>query len=332
MSHPATRVLTALELLQSRAHLSGTELAARLEVDPRTVRRYIATLQALGVPVESEPGRYGGYRLRPGYKLPPMMFTEDESLALVFGLLLSRRQTFGDAIAIEGALAKIDRVLPERLRARVQAIQGTLAFTPVRGVGRLVDPAKLLELSSAAQDARRIWLCYRGPDDVTEREIDPYGVVHHRGQWYVVAYCHLREDVRMFRLDRMLELQARAATFARPVDFDCVAYVLEALATLPWGWPTEVLLELPIDEVRRRLAPDFGTLEETPHGVLLRTQVGALDWFARTLVQLECPFRIQHPPELNEAVRHLARSLMRQAARKPRPLRGRWRAKARGSA
>ena len=319
MSHPTTRVLTVLELLQSRSHLSGADLAQRLEVDRRTVRRYVSTLQDLGVPVESESGRYGGYRLRPGYKLPPMMFTEDEALALIFGLLLSRRVAFGDATAIEGALAKIDRVLPDRLRGRVQAIQGTLAFTPVRGFGPVASPAVLLELTSAAQATRRVWLRYAGPDAVTEREIDPYGVVHHRGRWYAVGFCHLRLAVRMFRLDRVAELRPRDASFARPIDFDCVAYVLESLATVPWGWPIEVLLELPLEEVKRRLAPDIGTLEATPHGVRLRTQAEELDWFARLLVELACPFRIQHPPELNEAVRQLARTLRRQAGRAPRP-------------
>jgi predicted DNA-binding transcriptional regulator YafY len=225
---------------------------------------------------------------------------------------------FGDATAIEGALAKIDRVLPDRLRGRVQAIQGTLAFTPVRGFGPVADPATLLALTSAAQATRRVWMRYGGLDEVTEREIDPYGVVHHRGQWYAVAYCHLREDVRTFRLDRVQALEQREELFARPVDFDCVAHVLQSLATMPWGWPVEVLLELPLADVQRRLAPDLGTLVETPQGVLLRTQAGELDWFARLLVQIECPFRILHPPELNEAVRKLARRLSRQAARAPR--------------
>src|SRR5207302_5339498 len=111
--HPTTRVLTVLELLQARARLNGSELAERLEVDRRTVRRYVNTLQELGVPVESESGRYGGYRLRPGYKLPPMMFNEEEALALILGLLASRRAGLLDAApAVEGALAKIDRVLP----------------------------------------------------------------------------------------------------------------------------------------------------------------------------------------------------------------------------
>jgi predicted DNA-binding transcriptional regulator YafY len=319
--HPTTRVLTVLELLQSRPRLSGGELAQRLEVDRRTVRRYISMLQELGVPVESEPGRYGGYRLKPDYKLPPMMFTEEEALALILGLLISRRVGFGEtAPAIEGALAKIDRVLPDRLRGRVQAVQGALTFTPMRGFGGLTDPSALLALSTAAQDNRRVWIRYRGADDQTERAIDPYGVVHHRGRWYIVGWCHLRADVRMFRLDRVLALELLEDVFSRPFNFDCAGFVLQSLARVPWGSPIEVLLEIPIAEARRRVAADLGTLEETSDGVLLRTQADALDWMARLLVQIDCPFRIQHPPELRDAVRKLAREVSRQARRAPRRL------------
>jgi predicted DNA-binding transcriptional regulator YafY len=318
MYHPTTRVLTVLELLQSRSRLSGAELAERLEVDRRTVRRYVSTLQDLGVPVESEAGRYGGYRLRPGYKLPPMMFTEEEALALILGLLLSRGVGFGNAVpAVEGALAKLDRVLPDRLRGRVQAVQGALAFTQMRNPTRLADPATLLTLSAAADQNHRVWMRYRGAADETERDIDPYGVVHHRGRWYVVGWCHLREDVRMFRLDRVLALEPREDIFARPFDFDCAAYLLQSLATIPWGWPIEVLLEMSLEEAQRRIAPDLGTLHATPDGVLLRTQADELEWMARLLVEIGSPFRIQHPPELREAVRRLARDLARQARRGP---------------
>ena len=319
MYHPTTRVLTVLELLQSRPQLSGADLAERLEVDRRTVRRYVRTLQDLGVPVESAVGRYGGYRIRPGYKLPPMMFTEEESLALILGLLLSRRIGLGAATpAVEGALAKLDRVLPDRLRGRVQAVQGALAFTPLRGPSSPADPTALLILTSAAQDTRRVWLRYEASDSTTERTVDPYGVVHHRGRWYMIGWCHLRDDVRMFRLDRLLALEPRDESFARPLDFDCAAYVLESLATMPWGWPIEVLLGLSLDEARQRIAPDLGTLHETRGGVILRTQADELDYMARLLVQIGCEFRILHPPELGDAVRRLARDLSRQARRAPR--------------
>jgi predicted DNA-binding transcriptional regulator YafY len=318
MYHPTTRVLTVLELLQSRARLSGAELAERLEVDRRTVRRYITTLQDLGVPVESESGRYGGYQLRPGYKLPPMMFTEEEALALILGLLLSRGTGLGDsAPAVEGALAKIDRVLPDRLRGRVQAVQGALAVTHMRSRGGLSEPGTLLTVSAAADQNRRVWMRYRGLSDETEREVDPFGVVYHRGRWYTVGWCHLRDDVRMFRLDRVLALEPRDVVFSRPLDFDCAAYVVQSLATLPWGWPIEVLLELSLEEAQRRIAPDLGTLHAVPGGVILRTQADELDWMARLLVEIGSPFRIQHPPELRQAVQRLARDLSRQARRAP---------------
>jgi predicted DNA-binding transcriptional regulator YafY len=308
--------LTVLELLQSRSRLSGTELADRLEVDQRTVRRYVKSLQELGVPVESEAGRYGGYRLRPGYKLPPMMFNEEEALALILGLLAARRSGMLDAApAVEGALAKIDRVLPDRLRGRVQALQGAVAFTPIRTIETGSNPAMLLTVGAAAQDSRRVWLRYRASEDVTEREIDPYGVVHHRGRWYAVGWCHLRDDVRMFRFDRMLAVEERDETFMKPLDFNCVEYVLQSLATMQWGWPIEVVLELPLIEARRRIAPDMGTLEARGRGVLFRTQGDALDYMARYLVQIDCPFRVLHPPELRDAVRMLGRRLAGYARR-----------------
>jgi predicted DNA-binding transcriptional regulator YafY len=322
MSHPATRVLTVLELLQSRSRLSGSELADRLEVDRRTVRRYVSTLQDLGVPVESEPGRYGGYYLRPGYKLPPMMFNEEEALALILGLMASGRVGVLDAgHAVEGALAKIDRVLPDRLRGRVQALQGALTFTPLRGSPTASNPNMLMKCSHAAQENRRLWLRHRSGDEETERAIDPYGVVHHRGRWYIVGWCHLRQDVRMFRLDRVLELDVQDETFSKPLDFNCAEFVVESLATLPWGWPIEVLLDVSLEDARRRIAPDMGTLEETRGGVLFRTHSDALDYIARYLVQVDCPFWVQHPPELNEALRQLAVQLNRYARRAPRRLR-----------
>src|SRR5579864_5540803 len=133
MYHPTTRVLTVLELLQSHRQMSGPRLAERLEVDIRSVRRYITMLQELGIPIEAERGRYGTYRLRPGFKLPPLMFTEDEALALTLGLLAAKRLGLAVAApAVEGALAKIERVLPATIRERVQAVQETLVldFTP----------------------------------------------------------------------------------------------------------------------------------------------------------------------------------------------------------
>ena len=139
MSRPTTRVLTVLELLQTHGRMSGSQLAERLQVDRRTVRRYITALQDLGIPIEGQRGVGGGYRMRPGFRLPPLMLTEDDAVAVVLGLLAAERL----GADVEEALAKIHRVLPDVLRRRVEALEATLAFTegapspaPVRGLGR----------------------------------------------------------------------------------------------------------------------------------------------------------------------------------------------------
>src|SRR6266849_2141942 len=180
MYHPTTRVLTVLELLQSHWQMSGPKLAERLEVDIRSVRRYITMLQELGIPIEAERGRYGTYRLRPGYKLPPLMFTEDEALAMTLGLLAARRLGLAVAApAIEGALAKVDRVLPATLRERVQAVQEMLILDIVSPDTYVSSPggSMLLTFSTAAQQERQVWMRYRsGNAEETERAIDPYGL------------------------------------------------------------------------------------------------------------------------------------------------------------
>src|SRR5258708_6338386 len=205
MYFPATRVLTILEMLQSRQRLSGPELAARLEVNTRTVRRYITMLQDLGFPIEAERGRHGFYHLRPGFKLPPLMFTEEEALALTLGLLAGRRLGLGmTAPAIEGALAKIDRVLPEKLRGQVQAVQETLGLAEVFTLQQDSAPESsvVLTLSLAVKEQRQVFVRYQtGHSAKSERVLDPYGLVFHAGRWYTQGYCHLRRDLRIFRLD-----------------------------------------------------------------------------------------------------------------------------------
>jgi predicted DNA-binding transcriptional regulator YafY len=218
--------------------------------------------------------------------------------------------------AVEGALAKIDRVLPDQLRGRVQALQGALAFTPMRHSASPSDPAALMLLSTAAQRTRRVWLRYRSGEQETQRTIDPYGIVHHQGRWYIVGWCHLRQDVRMFRLDRVLAIEPRdEQTFVRPLDFDPAEYVLHSLATMPYGWPIEVVLELSLEEARRRLPPDTGTFQPVKGGVLLRCQADNLDWMVRTLISAGCRFRVLHPPELRAALRATAREISRLSRR-----------------
>src|SRR5262249_12945706 len=312
MYHPTTRVLTVLELLQSHRQLGGPELARRLEVDIRTGRRYITMLQELGIPVQTIRGRYGAYRLRPGFKLPPLMFTDDEALAMTLGLLAARRLGFAlSGPAVWGALAKVERVLPEGLRERVQAVQETLVLAPgveecVEAQGDMLREA-LLTLSAAVRQRQRVWLRYRAWDgQESERTLDPYGLVSRAGRWYVAGHCHLRHDIRVFRLDRMLEVEAREETFVRPEDFDSLAAVERGIANVPQEWKAEALLEMTLEEARARVPAVLGTLEEAPGGVMLRCWVAELGRLAHCLVGLGCPFTVCRPLELRDALRRLA--------------------------
>ena len=311
MYHPTTRLLTVLELLQARGRIGGAELAERLEVDIRSVRRYVTMLQDIGVPITSERGRHGGYRLRAGFRLPPMMFTEDEALALTLGLLTARRLgVAGAAPAFEGALAKVDRVLPAGVRDEVRAVQDTLVID-VPEPDAFPAPELVLAFSSAARDRRRLRIRHRAGTRETTRDVDTYGLVYRYQRWYAVGWCHLRSDVRLFRLDRVLEAAPLEVTFTRPEGFDPRAHLVSALAQTWSGWTAEVVLDAPADVARRWISPIVGTVEETPDGPLLRTRADSLDWVARYLAGLPCDFVVREPPELLDALRRLGGRLDR---------------------
>ena len=296
MYHPTTRVLTVLELLQAHERLSGPELARRLEVDVRTVRHYITMLQDLGIPIESERGRYGAYRLRPGFKLPPLMFTEDEAVALTLGLL-----------------AKVERVLPAAVRERVQALQDALVFEAPE-TDAAPESAVVLAFSTAAQQRRCIQFSYRsGQNASTERAFDPYGVVYFAGRWYTAGFCHLRADLRVFRLDRVLHTAVLHASFTRPADFDILAYVQHSLANSPGEWAIEVLLKTDMATAQRRVPPDMALLDPEGDCVVLRCNVQRLGWFAHFLAELGLQLVVRRPAELRGELRRLAESIAEMA-------------------
>ena len=311
MYSPATRLLTALELLQARPGMTAAQLAERLEVNGRSARRYIAMLQGWGIPIEATRGRYGGYRLRPGYKLPPLMLTDDEALAVTLGLLAARRLGLEDAApAVEGALAKVERVLPLPVRERVQALRATVALDAAPAEQA---PAEwLLRFSSAAHLGRRVAITYRShAGEETDRQIDPYGLVQYESRWYVVGYCHLRRAIRVFRLDRVLRATPVDQIFSRPQGFDCLAYAVQAFAAIPERWLVEALLRTTPAAARAAVPATFATLEETENGVLLRAYDADLDHTARFLVGLGCPFQVLDPPELRDALARLAAVIQR---------------------
>jgi predicted DNA-binding transcriptional regulator YafY len=309
--------MTLIELLQAHRRLSASEIGRRLEVDVRTVRRYVAGLQEMGIPVDSERGRAGGYRLRPGFKIPPLMFTNEEALVVVLGLLsVQRLGLVPDPAAVQGAMAKLNRVLPDGLRSRVQAMQEVLGLG-LRTVARgSADAETVLTLTSAARDGNRVRIRYRSAAEVTtDRLLDPYGIAFQSGRWYLVARDHLREALRSFRLDRVQAVEVTREAFERPPSFDAVAHMQMTMATLPYAWMTEVLLDISLEEARRRISPAVGTLEPTAGGVLLRLGADELDWAARFLADLGCDFTVVSPPELRAAVLRLSERLAANAAR-----------------
>ncbi|GAA2257146.1 YafY family protein [Streptomyces amakusaensis] len=319
MSHPLTRVLTLLELLQSHARLTGAELADRLDTDVRTVRRYMSHLRELGIPVEAERGRHGGYRLARGYRMPPLVLTNDEALAVVLGLLAAERLGMSTAApASAGALAKIERVLPHATREPLAAMREALSFTANAVIGQAPGTGVLLALAQASRAGTTVGISHRSwRQEQTERDIDPYGVVFHTGRWYAVGHDHLRDSLRTFRIDRIASVTPRADGFTAPDGFDPVAHLTSTLAQGPYRWQVEVTVHGPLDEIARRLPRSAVTLTAQPAGVLMHARADRLDGMAHLLASLEWPFTIHHPDELRQALKNLAARLTAAAERRP---------------
>ncbi|WP_231512245.1 YafY family protein [Paucibacter sp. KBW04] len=316
---PTSRVLAMLELLQSNKQLSGAELALACEVDRRSVRRYIAHLQELGVPVQAQRGRDGGYSLRPGHKLPPMMFSKDETLALAMGLRAARELGLNGILpALASAQAKLERVSPKALQRRLRDVVEAVALTP----GQKSMPSSLLTehlpaLSTAARAQQRVRLRYRSgaQEPVSEdREVDVYGLAFRGGHWYAVGYCHLRQALRCFRLDRVEAVEARPASFLRPAGFDVLAHLSQAIATLPRAHTVRLSLHTDIATARAHLAPELGLLSPSPQGCRLDAQIDDLSAMAREIAGWPFACTIHKPNALREALMGLAQRLQKMAA------------------
>ena len=312
MYHPTSRVLTVLELLQARPFISGPELAARLETDVRTVRRYIMHLQDVGIPVEANIGRHGGYRLRPGFKLPPLIFTEEEATAIMLGLLASSWLEIGQSsAAIEGALAKVSRVLPLQARERLNAVTSHLVLFPHNQQER-PDASLLIDLSGAIHASQRIAIDYRSHSkESTHRKVEPYGITGWKGRWYLSGYCCLRQGYRTFRLDRIQHVEILAETFEKAKDFDYEAFVREKYNSR--GIQMEVEFQADLETVQRKISTLYGTLTPTKTGVLLQERYEDLEGMARYLMALNLPFVVHRPPELREALLRLGERMVQIA-------------------
>ncbi len=270
MYSPTTRLLTLLELLQSYRQMSGSEIAQRLEVDGRTVRRYIVMLQDMGIPVEAERGPYGTYQLQRGYKLPPLMFTDSEAVALTLGLLTIREFHFPvDVAAVEGALAKTERVMPEKLLSQVRGLQEAVKFN-VEPVPVLLQNDFLAILSSAAQQRQQVFMRYQS--------------------WRGEA--------------------SEEQSFELPADFDVLSYVLRSVALIPEIDQVEVLMETTMVRAQEIISQVMGTIEPSENGGIFRRAANQLQWIAHVLIALDFPVHVIRPVELRDLIRQLGKKAL----------------------
>jgi predicted DNA-binding transcriptional regulator YafY len=311
VSRPATRLLAFLELLESAPVVSGRQAAHELGVDVRTIRRYATALEELGIPVAGERGRGGGYRLRPGHRLPPLMLDGDQAAAVVFGLLAAQRMGLA---AADDALAKVQRVLPAAVRRRAEALQGVLAFTAPATAALPPDLDTLLVLAEATRRQRRVAVRYT-PDDgePRERELDPYGIVVHRGRWYAAARDAASGDLRTFRLDRLSRARLGEPAPAPPTGFDATAHVTRSLARVPYAWTVEVLLVAPPAAIAERVPPTIAELTAVEDGTRLQMGADSLPWVAELLAGLGAPLTVVTPAELRPELRAVAERLLAAA-------------------
>ncbi|TPG51065.1 YafY family transcriptional regulator [Rhodanobacter glycinis] len=300
MAKPTTRVLAVLDLLQSHGRMSGPELAQRVGVDVRTLRRYMVMLEDLGIPLTTERGRHGAYMLVAGFKLPPMMFTNDEAVALSVGMVAARGLGLADAApAVASVQAKLARVMPDSLKRHVSAIADTVKVDLQTSSTTPGSNAALMALTTAAQSQQRVSMSYDSAQGShTERQFDPYGLVYRAGGWYALGMCHLRNGLRSFRLDRVGKVTLLDRHFKRPANFDALDQLVQSIASMPRGRTIEVLLRTELQTAQNSFSLAFGVFEPVKDGVLLHTSADDLAWFARRLAALPFDFEIRTPAEL----------------------------------
>jgi predicted DNA-binding transcriptional regulator YafY len=309
---PTARVLALLEVLQHGGTHTVGSLAERLDVDERTVRRYVEHLRDLEVPVRSVRGRHGGYRLAPGFRMPPLMLTDAEALATLVGLVAGQRAGVVPDAA-DGAAAKVRRVLPAALVDRLDALLATIELTVPAREGVSPEAGVLLTVAQAARDHRPVEISYSGR---SVRTLHPYGVVAHGGRWYVTGADSASGEVRTFRLDRVGRATVRPGSFEVPADVDPADRLLTGLAKLPRRHEVIVRVQAPVPVVGKAFQAGLAVVEDLPDDgwVRVRMQVESLDWVPGVLAGLDAPFEIEAPDELRTRVLDLADRLRRAAA------------------
>lgn len=312
MGSPAGRVLALLERVQEHPGLTAPALAERLGVSERTVRRYVATLQELGIPVEAGRGKYGGHRLRPGFRMPPLMLTTDEAVAVTLALAVSRGPIPGPDGPAETALTKLRRVLPRGVSGRVGAVLAAVS-PPTEGwlAAGIPRPALLAALAAGVVERRRCRLRHRSADGTTTlREVNPYGVAVVRGWCYVHGWCHLRQARRSFRIDRVDRVDVLDTTFRMPEGLDVVAAVERSLALARPEWPVSLLVHAPLAEVEPWFPRYLGVCEPVgPEATRVRSSTSNLDYFVLRISDHPFAMTVEEPAELRAAFARCAQRM-----------------------
>ncbi|MEI7055331.1 WYL domain-containing protein [Nocardioides sp. CCNWLW239] len=305
---PTARALLTLELLQSAPGITAERLGERLRVTERAARRYIAILREAGIPVESERGPYGGYRLGRGVRTP-LIFTTAEALGLVMALLDGHHDIADTTGPVGSAVSKIGRVLPESLAQTVAAVRRTISAVPDQSAAS-PDPDITTSLVQACDSQRRTTLTYT-TENGNERKmvVDPWAVVVRHARWYLLCWSHTADARRVLRVDRMSAVDIEETTFVRP-EFDPVTEVEEHLGE-GWAYAVEVVFEAPFAQVDRYLPRVLGRLEPVDdERCRLLGSTNSPGWYAQELARQDVPFRVVEGEEVRRCVADLGQRLL----------------------
>jgi predicted DNA-binding transcriptional regulator YafY len=317
MANTSSRMLRLLSLLETHRYWPGTELAARLQVSQRTLRRDIDRLRELGYPVRAQRGVTGGYQLAAGAALPPLVLDDEEAVALAVGLQAAAESAVeGIAESSVRALAKVFQVMPTRLRRRVEALR-TMTVPAGWGGARVgVDPGVLTSVAVACRDTERLRFGYTAANGQrTARHVEPHRLVSLGRRWYLVGYDLDRHDWRSYRIDRLARPEVTGARF-RPRELpaaDAAAFVRAGIGSVSAVYDVEVLIEAPAAAVRERIGR-WSTVENAgPGRCRIRMTADSLDWPTMALGAVGADFEVLSPPELADHVRDWGRRFSRAA-------------------
>ena len=299
--NPAGRVLALLERVQERPGLTAPQLAEELGVSERTVRRYVSTLQELEIPVEAGRGRYGGHRLRAGFRMPPLMLTTDEAVAITLALALTG--TADEPTAAQSALEKLRHVMPRGVADRVDAVLDAVA-SPSTGTRRpSADPGPVAALATGVVERRRCRVRHRSADGTsTVREVNPYGLAVVLGSLYVHGWCHLRQARRTFRVDRIDRVDLLSRTFRMPAGLDVSAAVESSLALARPEWSVSLLLDGPLADVEPWIPRFLGVCEAVDETTTrVRSSTSNPAYFVLRISDHPFAMTVEHPDEIRTA-------------------------------